>query len=76
MLPAFPGGERPVSAASRLEEAIRTLSVSLVALAAMMVSVSVARQRSEPRREDLQPRSTRVLTPGIVDLEAIRTAGF
>ena len=65
-----------VSAASRMEGTIRTLSVGLMALAAMMVSFSVARQRSEPRREEIQPPAGRAYAPSPVNLDAIRSAGF
>ena len=63
-------------AASCLEDTIRTLSVGLMALAAMMVIFSVARQRSEPRREDIEPPSGRAHAPSPVNLDAIRSAGF
>jgi hypothetical protein len=64
------------SAASRMEGTIRTISVGLMALAAMMVSFSVARQRSEPRRAEPQPASGRAHAPSPVNLDAIRSAGF
>ena len=59
-----------------MEDTIRTISVGLMALAAMMVSFSVARQRSEPRHEDIQPPSGRAHAPAPVNLDAIRSAGF
>jgi hypothetical protein len=65
-----------VFVASRMEETIRTLSVGLMALAAMMVSFSVARQRTEPRREETQPPTGRAFAPSPVNLDALRSAGF
>ena len=47
-----------------------------MALAAMMVSFSVARQRGEPRREEIQPPSGRAYVPSPVNLDAMRSAGF
>jgi hypothetical protein len=76
-LSAFFTAETAGSASlSPREEAIRTLGVGLVTLAAMLISLSAARQRAEPRRHDLEPATQR--TPGApaLDLDAIRSAGF
>jgi hypothetical protein len=60
--------------ASCLEDTIRTLSVGLMALAAMMVSMSVAR-RAEPRRDEVPPTG-RTHLPAPVNLDALRSAGL
>jgi hypothetical protein len=58
------------------EVPIRTLGVSLVAIAAIVASLALARQRSEERQPELPAPTPR--TPAAVDLnlDAIRSAGF
>lgn len=55
---------------------MRMLSFGLAALAAMLISFSAARQRAEPRRQGLDPTAQRLPGAPVVDLEAIRSAGF
>jgi len=59
-----------------VEVAIRTLGVSLVAIAAVAVSLTLVRYRSEQREPGALPSPD--LQPAAVDLnlEAIRTAGL
>jgi hypothetical protein len=58
------------------EEAIRTLGVGLVTLAAMLISLSAVRQRAEPRRQDVEPVTQRVPGAASLDMDAIRSAGL
>jgi methionine-rich copper-binding protein CopC len=55
---------------------IRTLVVSLVAIAAIVASLAIARQRSEEHQPESPAPTPR--TPAAVDLnlDAIRSAGF
>jgi hypothetical protein len=55
---------------------IRTLGVSLVAIAAIVASLTIVRQRSEVRQPEPAPPTPR--TPAAVDLnlDAIRSAGL
>jgi hypothetical protein len=45
-------------------------------LAAMLVSLSVARQRGEVRRQETDPPPQRTHATPALDLDAIRTAGL
>ncbi len=56
------------------EEPIRALGVSLVAIAAIVASMTVVRQRQEERRpsDPVKPDAS----PAAVDLDGIRAAGF
>jgi len=57
------------------EVPIRALGVSLVAIAAIVASLTVVRQRQEERRTD-DDTKTEPATPAAVDLDGIRAAGF
>jgi hypothetical protein len=56
------------------EAPIRTLGVSLVAIAAIVASLTVARQRQEQpeRAKEKRPENS----PAAVDLDQLRTAGL
>ena len=56
--------------------AIRTLGIGLVAVAAVMVSLTFVRQRNEVRRPDPQPTPGRAPVLSGTKLDAIRTAGL
>jgi hypothetical protein len=56
------------------EDAIRTLGVSLVAIAAIAASINLARQRNEQRAPE--PRVTPGDAPATANLDAIRSAGL
>ena len=58
------------------EELIRTLGIGLVAVAAVMVSLTFVRQRNEVRRPDPQPTPGRAPVLSGTNLDAIRTAGL
>jgi len=58
------------------EELIRTLGIGLVAVAAVMVSMTFVRQRSEERRPEPQPTPGRAPALVGMNLDAIRTAGL
>jgi hypothetical protein len=55
---------------------IRTLGVSLVAIAAIVASLTIVKQRSEERQPE--PEAPEPRTPAAVDLnlDAIRSAGL
>lgn len=56
---------------------IRALGVSLVAIAAVVATLTVARQRSEERATQPEPDSAgRVPAAPPLDLDAIRSAGM
>ena len=57
------------------EARIRTLGISLVAIAAVVVSMTIARQREE-RQPGQAPAPDRAPTPDGLNLDAIRSAGL
>ena len=58
------------------EERIRTLGIGLVAIAAVMASLTIVRQRSEERHPELPPTPGRAPAAPDMNLDAIRTAGL
>ncbi len=70
---ARPGDALPPLAT---EEPIRALGVSLVAIAAIVASLTVVRQRQEERRTDDRVRPEPSPAAVDLDLDGIRAAGF
>ena len=66
----------PLDGVLSQEEHIRTLGIGLVAVAAVMASLTIARQRSEMRRAEPQPTPGRAPALADMNLDAIRTAGL
>ena len=58
------------------EERIRALGIGLVAVAAVMASLTIVRQRNEERRPEPQPTPGRPPVLADMNLDAIRTAGL
>ena len=58
------------------EVPIRTLNVSLVAVATVLASLALARQRHEERRSDTRPAPERAPAFRNINLDEIRNAGF
>lgn len=58
------------------EAPIRTLSVSLVAVAAILASLAFVRARHEDRRPIPQPGPETAHATAEIDLDGIRAAGF
>jgi len=59
-----------------MEGPIRTLGFGLIAIAALVASLTIVRQRNEERSEEPQPTPGRApATPGL-NLDAIRSAGL
>lgn len=56
------------------EALIRTLGVSLVAIAALVASLTLVRQQKEEPGRDKEKRPEH--SPAAVDLEQLRAAGF
>jgi hypothetical protein len=73
-VPVVPG--KPFLSPLFREVPIRTLGVSLVAIAAIVASLAIVRQRSEETQPE--PPAPNPRTPAAVDLnlDAIRSAGF
>lgn len=79
MLPAETGDEKVTAfdvSPSTAEVAIRALGVSLVAIAAVVASLTIVRQRVDqrPAEPGAAPDDARVAVD--LNLEAIRSAGF
>ena len=70
----FQRGARRAALLSRSEAPIRTLGVSLVAIAAVVASLTVVRQLQEQpdRAKDKRPE----ISPAAVDLDQLRNAGL
>jgi hypothetical protein len=66
--------ERATAAPNRWEAPIRTLSVSLVAVAAIAASLLLTRSRDEADITDIVPAGENV--PARIKLDAIREAGL
>jgi hypothetical protein len=58
------------------EELIRTLGIGLLAVAAVMASLTIVRQRNEERHPEPQPTPGRAPVSAGINLDAIRTAGL
>ena len=70
----FQRGARRAVLLSRSEAPIRTLGVSLVAIAAVVASLTVARQLQEQPERPKDKRSE--VFPAAVDLDQLRNAGL
>ncbi len=68
--------ERREHSDPRREVPIRTLGVSLVAIAAVVATLTVARQRSEERTAQPEPQPGRAPAANPLDLDALRSAGM
>lgn len=71
----YQGSEGGTPVPSR-EVLIRSLGIGLVAIAAVVVSISVARSRGDARREGVEPALTGTLPSDKLDLDALRSAGL
>lgn len=60
----------------RREVPIRALGVSLVAIAAVVASLAIARHRQEGRPPEVEPLQDRSPAAVDLDLDDIRLAGF
>ncbi len=58
------------------EDLIRALSVSLVAVAAIVASLAMVRYRLDDRRAETQPAPEGAHAAAELDLDGIRSAGF
>ena len=78
-MPCVPLGaspEAPRNHPETREALIRTLGVSLVAIAAIVASLTVARQRQEVPSRFREKRSEHSPAAVDLDLEQLRAAGF
>jgi hypothetical protein len=58
------------------EEPIRTLGIGLLAVAAVIASLTIVRQRNEGRHPEPPPTPGRAPLSAGINLDAIRTAGL
>lgn len=76
MEPADTGHEDTRVRISNREGLIRTLGIGLVAIAAVVASLTLVRQRNEGQRPEPQPAPDRAPAPPGLNLDEIRAAGF